>query len=64
VAIVLKIVDPLAGLLAMVAVLCQGLDNGVDVLCVEFLVTEFGPGFGLRIGWTEDRCGDRYKYVL
>src|ERR1019366_7943704 len=37
------------------------LEDSVDIFNVEFVVTEFGPLFGLRVGRTMNRLGDYAK---
>jgi len=37
------------------------LDDRADIFSVEFVVTEFGPLFGLRVGRTMNSLGDYAK---
>src|SRR5450759_1787699 len=59
--VVLKEVDSLAGLFTRLTVLRHCLDDRVDIFHVEFVVTEFGPQFCLRVSRTMNRLGDRAK---
>ena len=60
-AVVLKKVDSLAGFLTRLTVLRQCLDDRVDIFRVEFVVTEFGPRFCLRVGRSMNRLGNCAK---